>query len=265
MFDYHVHTHYSADCTAPLSIQLDAAAAAGLLEVCLTDHIDFDRVKNGKPFFEPADLGARSREIETLRPLYPSLTIRRGVEIALAVEESCARLSYDYIKDEELDFALGSLHVIEGTDVYRNEFFEGKTQLGAYLAYLETLERSIRTCDLFCAMGHYDFIAKNAPFPERALSLSLAPEVFDGIFTYLIQSGKTLELNTSAWRNDPAWGLDVFKRFRELGGEFVTVGSDAHKPTRVGMRFNEAHELLRAAGIRYIATYEKMKPIMHNF
>ncbi|MBR4018120.1 MAG: histidinol-phosphatase, partial [Clostridia bacterium] len=81
---------------------------------------------------------------------------------------------------------------------------------------------------------------------------------------YLIENGRSIEINTSAWRNDPSWGLSVISRYRELGGEYVTIGSDAHQPERVGGRVSEAMELAKAAGIEYIATFKDMKPIMHK-
>ncbi len=263
MFDYHIHTDYSADCTAPVSVQLSAAASAGLSEICLTDHVDFDDFVDGKPVFTPPDLGKLREELPALQRLYPTLAVKRGAEVALK-DAACSDAAYAHIKDADLDFVLGSLHVLDGASVYYPESFEGRTQEQSYLRYLEGLDRVIRTCPYFCAMGHYDFIAKYAPFPERAVKYSLAPDLFDGILKYLVQNGKTLELNTSAWQEDAAWGLELFKRFKELGGEFVTVGSDAHKPSRVGKRVHEAYELLRAAGIRYVATYEKMKPVLHG-
>jgi histidinol-phosphatase (PHP family) len=48
--------------------------------------------------------------------------------------------------------------------------------------------------------------------------------------------------------------------YRELGGEILTVGSDAHVPENVGQGVPEAYDLIRAAGFRYIAVYEGRKP-----
>ncbi len=263
MFDYHVHTCYSQDADVPVQAQLDAATRAGLKEICFTDHVDFDLIVDGKPFYPLADLNAIREELQALTPLNPSITVKRGAEVSLA-DERCAENAYAYIKSADLDFVIGSLHVINGVDSYTREFYEGKTQTQAYRLYLTALAKAIRTNSYFCVMGHYDFVAKHAPYPDRSIAYSFAPDIFDDIFTYLIQNGKTLELNTSAWLNGPKWGLDVYKRFSELGGEFVTIGSDAHRSERVGARFDEACELLRAAGIRYVATYEKMKPTMHR-
>lgn len=263
MFDYHVHTHYSMDSEASLARQLDAAVKAGLSELCLTDHVDFDEVTAGVPLYPPADLKTLRLELEALKKSYPALTIKRGAEIGLC-DTACADAAYEHIKDLELDYVIGSLHVLEGENVYFPSYFEGKARDERYIAYLEGLNRAIRTNAYFCAMGHYDFIAKNAPFPMRAMRLSLCPGLFDEIFTYLIRNGKTLEVNASAWKDDASWGLDILKRFRALGGEFVTVGSDAHRPAQVGRRLEEARALVREAGIPYVATYEKMKPVLHR-
>ena len=55
MIDYHVHTNYSADASATVTEQLEAAVERGLSEICFTDHVDFD---NGDKSMQPSDLGA---------------------------------------------------------------------------------------------------------------------------------------------------------------------------------------------------------------
>ncbi len=112
------------------------------------------------------------------------------------------------------------------------------------------------------AVGRRFQCAKFAPYGDRSFPLSAAPEQFDQIFDFLVQNGKALEINTASWRDGPAWGLDVLRRYRERGGELVTIGSDAHTPERVGGRVGEAVELVRAAGIRYLATYEQKKAVL---
>ena len=78
MLDYHMHCQYSADSPASLRTQLEAAQAAGLQEICFTDHVDFDG--SGLP---PADIAARDRELQALLPDYPALTVRRGAEVGM--------------------------------------------------------------------------------------------------------------------------------------------------------------------------------------
>ena len=238
LFDYHVHTRYSADSRAPVIEQLRAAKKAGVTHICFTDHVDFDGV--GLP---PADIAARNAEIEALKGQFPDIDISFGMEFGM--------------KD------IGSVHIVNGVDAYYPEYFEGRSREEAYLAYIEKDLECIRVSD-FSVMGHYDFCAKHSPYAERSMSYSLAPQIFDEIFRELISRGKAFEVNTSAWRNDAPWGLDILRRYRELGGEYVTTGSDAHKPERVGNRLSEALDMIRAAGIPYVATFKNMEPIMHR-
>lgn len=258
LMDYHLHSEYSGDCDAPLRAQLEAARAAGVKELCFTDHVDFDGVG-----LIPADLGARDKAIEALRGDFPDITIRRGAEVGLKDEAAAAR-AQAHCRPHGLDFIIASVHMVEGTNVYYPAFFQGRAQAESYARYLEYIARVLPTNPYFNILGHYDFCAKFAPYPNRALALSHAADALDCIFRYLVQEGKAMEINTSPWRDDPAWGLDVLRRYRELGGEFVTTGSDAHRPCQVGKRLAEAQELARAAGIPYVATFQNMKPILHK-
>lgn len=255
--DYHIHSCYSADSQAYIKDQLDAALTAGLTHICFTDHVDFD-----SSALPPADLAARNEEIARLAPMYPSLDISLGMEMGMDGTEA-SRLAHLHAKDVHLDFIIGSIHMVDGMDAYYPEFFENRNREQAYGCYIEKLAQAIKVSD-FSVMGHYDFCTKYSPYTDRPLGYGMFPELFDDIFRTLIQTGRSMEINTSAWKDDPAWGLDVFSRFRELGGEYVTIGSDAHQPVRVGGRVKEAVELAKAAGIRYIATFKDMKPKMHK-
>ena len=80
MIDYHVHTNYSADASATVTEQLEAAAERGLSEICFTDHVDFD---NGDKSMQPSDLGALREQLLPYNGLYKGVRIRRGAEVAL--------------------------------------------------------------------------------------------------------------------------------------------------------------------------------------
>jgi len=257
LMDYHVHTCYSHDSRTPIKAQLDAARSAGITHLCFTDHVDFDGCSDF-----PADLAARNAEIDALRPLYPEIDIACGMEIGMK-DETSARLSLEHAKGCRLDFIIGSLHLVDGVRVYKPPYFEGRSREEAYITYLERIHRYMAFTE-FSVLGHYDFCTKHAPYPERPMTLSIAPELFDDIFRALIQQGRSLEVNTASWRDSPAWGLDVLRRYRQLGGEFVTVGSDAHVPEKLGRRIGDAVELIRAAGIPYLASYKELRPILHK-
>ena len=98
-----------------------------------------------------------------------------------------------------------------GFDVHYPEYYIGKTKQDAYLSYLQTILTGIKTCDYMNILGHYDFIAKYSPYEDRPMTLDVSKELFAEIFSYLAKNGKGIEINTSAWWDDPCWGEDVSK------------------------------------------------------
>lgn len=258
VLDYHTHSLYSFDGECPAPDMLFAAAERGVEELCFTDHVDFDIPDPHVP-----DFAARRRELETLAGEYPGVTIRQGAEVSLK-DAACARSAWEAVQGAGLDFILGSVHTVDGVAVWTDRYYEGLSKEQAYRRYLEAVARALPTLPQLHVLAHYDFVAKYAPYPHRAVTLEDAPEAFEAIFRYLIDTGKALEINTASWQQDTPWGLDVLRRYREMGGEYVTVGSDTHGAERVGARIGEALELARAAGLRYAAAFQKGEARMHR-
>ena len=85
----------------------------------------------------------------------------------------------------------------------------------------------------------------------------------DLVLRTLAQNGKALEINTSGLRGpigEASPTLKYVKRFRELGGEFVTLGSDAHSVEELGEGIPEAMEMASQAGFSYFTFYKKRQP-----
>ncbi len=256
--DYHTHSLYSFDGEAPAAEMVAAAVARGVSELCFTDHLDGDR-----PVHHVPDFAARRVELEGLQRRFPGVTIRQGAEVSLK-DDSCAAQAWGVLQEAEPDFILGSVHTIDGVDVWSDRYYVGLSKEKAYRRYLEAIARALPTFPQLHVLAHYDFVAKYAPYPDRAVTLEAAPDAFEEIFRYLLSHGKAMEINTATWQQDRPWGLDVLRRYRELGGEYVTVGSDTHGAERVGARIDEALDLARAAGIPYVATFRKGKPQLHK-
>ena len=175
LFDYHVHTRYSADSRAPIIEQLRAAKKAGVTHICFTDHVDFDGVG-----LRPADIASRNAEIAALKDQFPDIDISFGMEFGMK-DKAAYEDAYGHVKDCHMDFVIGSVHIVNGLDAYYPEYFQGKSREEAYLAYIERDLECIRVSD-FSVMGHYDFCAKHSPYAERSMSYSMAPQIFDEIF-----------------------------------------------------------------------------------
>lgn len=256
--DYHTHSFYSFDGEATLAQMAAAAHARGLREMCCTDHLDFDT-----PVHHIPDFQARAEEIGRLAQAYPELILRQGVEVSLG-NQSCAQSASAVLAELEPDFILGSVHTVNGVDVWDDPYYEGRSKQEAYRLYLETIAQVLPLFPAMNVLAHYDFVAKYAPYPDRSVTLDAAPEAFDMIFRWLADGGRGLEINTASWQQDAPWGLDILRRYRELGGEYVTLGSDTHGTERIGARISQAQELARQAGIPWFATFSGGKPQFHR-
>ena len=81
----------------------------------------------------------------------------------------------------------------------------------------------------------------------------------------VIAKGKGMEINTSGVdrAGDFLPSAAFLKRYKELGGEIVTLGSDAHAPDRVGQYASEAMAILKDI-FGYVCTFADRKPIFHK-
>lgn len=72
--------------------------------------------------------------------------------------------------------------------------------------------------------------------------------------------GIGFEVNTSTYKITP---LDtvILKRYKELGGEIVTIGSDAHYSQNVGQLFSEYLAVIKSCGFPYVAHFVERKPV----
>ncbi len=261
MYDYHVHSEYSHDSLADPREMIKRAARAGLQEICFTEHVEYDE---NMELTSPLQIDEYAANIRKLKEDSP-VTVKMGLEIGLKDSNSFER-ALNLAKGYDVDFIIGSVHWTDEGDAYFPPFFEGREKEQAYYRYLElALPRCFSSAD-YQVFGHFDYPAKKAPYKDRAMYYNMASGIFDRLFTYLIEHGIGIEVNTSVYRTmeEKMWGLDILKRYVELGGEFVTTGSDAHVPERVGFRIKEAMELARQAGVRYVATYEERKPFFHK-
>lgn len=263
LFDYHVHCNLSADCEEPIAAYLLRAAELGVDEFCFTDHFEYDYPDENIDFSNPP--------LNKRLALYTAAfaadgPFKYGVEAGMCMDGDHNERMQNALQGETaLDFILASTHVVDGIDPYFPAFFERRTRQQCFERYLRDVYGNIRRMAHFSVVGHIDYPTKGCPLEDKLLRYEDAPDVFDAIFRLIICRGQGLELNTSLYeklggaRCDGAW----LKRYRELGGEIITIGSDAHSAKRLCEGFANALEFIRAAGLRYICTFDKLKPIFH--
>lgn len=260
MFDYHMHSKVSFDGQATPEQMVRSAVDAGLREICFTDHIDHERGAAVETMvFDQAVYDAAYDHLEA-----PGLKIRKGMEFGLKPDNQ-AELERD-LKRRSFDFVIGSVHFIDELDVYMEPYWEGKTVAEAYREFMEQTLRCVQAHGNFDVLGHLTFICKARANPTRELlRYEDYREITDEILRQLARKGLGLEINTSGV--DRCGGFlptaDFFRRFKELGGEIVTIGSDAHTADRVGQYTKEACGILKEI-FGYVCTFEGRKPIFHK-
>jgi histidinol-phosphatase (PHP family) len=244
-----------------------ASYARGVRALCFTDHVDLDFHGTGLP--DPDCFNCRAAMLEmfqTARRETPAdLRLALGIELGEGnhdVERFC-----EISSSPELDFVLGSLHNIRGTidfyDLRYTSLSEVETLAERYLDELIELSN----LPYFDVMAHIGYIARyirRDGFRDFAVTMDNYGDKLDIILKNLISHGRGVELNCSGLRRNPPEetlpGADIVRRYRQLGGEIITLGSDAHKTAHAGLHLAEGAELLRGAGFKYVTIYQKRKP-----
>ena len=260
MFDFHMHTRVSFDGHDTGLAMALAARDRGLKEICFTDHLDYDPL--GKMGVLAFDTEVYNREYDSLE--VPGLTIRRGMEFGMTVDNR-AQFQMD-LNRRPFDFVLGSVHFVDDLDVYYPEYWQGKTVVEAERRFLEATLECVKLHDDFDVLAHLTYIGKTTAHPApRCVPFETHRELTEEILKTLVRKGKGLEMNSSGV--DRCGGFlptaDYLRRFRELGGEIVTIGSDAHRCDRVGQYASEACGILKDI-FGYVCTFEDRKPVFHK-
>ena len=172
-----------------------------------------------------------------------------GIEIGM--QESTAAHDDSLGREYPFDFILGSMHCVNGRDLYEAKTYDGKTKVEAVREFLTATLANLRLHDNFDSFAHIDYMCRYMPYAERELIYAEASELFDEVFKLLVAKDKAIEINTRRLDEPQAVEtlLVLYKRFRELGGRYATLGSDAHYTEHVGRRLGIAREIAEAANL----------------
>lgn len=256
--DYHIHTEESFDGSHKAAEMLEAAVSAGLGAVALTDHCDL-----GSPEFYDSfdiDVGRQRRKFDAVAPHFEGrLDVRFGIELGQPNQQPAK--ADQILRENTFDFVLGSLHNLSGEkDFYFLDYH--RLDVSKLLTrYFDELIEMVE-CD-FDVLGHLTY-------PWRYLSEAGLEQTWHDfeeqirlIYQRLIELGRGIEINTSGLRRSMGVtmpDLPLVRLFRELGGEIITVGSDAHEPAHVGAGIRQGIAIAREAGFTSIALYRGRRP-----
>ncbi len=259
MKDNHIHSTISHDGKSTVKDYIAYAKAHGIDELTFTEHWDD---------YEGIITKLSTLDVEKYRKIFlqeqaeTDFPIHFGIEIGL--QPHIADLVKPLAGAYPFDFIIGSSHITKRLDMaYDPKFFEGKTRHEAYMQYYEEMLENVLLYDEFDVYGHLDYVVRYGGYAEKSIAYAEFSEILDEIFRVLIKKDKGIELNTSGLRygigaTHPS--LECIKRFHELGGKIITIGSDAHRAEDLASHFREGIAILEAAGFREIAYFRNRKP-----
>lgn len=260
--DSHTHSIISRDSEAPRADMAKGAIDAGISEICFTDHYDILDIDGSyNPHFDWAPV--RLEQQKAQEAWGDQIKIRCGIEIGnVPTDFQCG----DRVQQEPgLDFVICSVHNLSseagGLDFYDYRYKDPETCYIHLDDYFKTIMSSAQ-------WGHFDTFG-HIPYPLRYMrdrdgqdvNLDRYQAQIREILKVIISKGKAVEVNTKNW--SPLIEQDylsLMTTYHQLGGELVTVGSDAHFPSAVGSNIPRVYEMLRDIGFRYVAAFERHNP-----
>jgi histidinol-phosphatase (PHP family) len=252
--DAHLHSDLSPDSKVPMELYAAQAAERGIREIAITDHLDF---MPSAPAYSYADFPRRERAVRELAERWAGkVTVWFGVE--LTYESRYEAEIRKHLATHSYDYTIGSAHAMsDGPYAHSRiaDFVDGKSLAEAVAPYFAEVAGTIRS-GLFDTLGHMDMCKRWLSPWFGPADFAAIPEAYEPLLAALVESGMALEVNSSGLRQTTGEtypGPWVVRRFHELGGRRVTMGSDSHLPNCFAFGLEEAAEIVAAAGFDRLA------------
>lgn len=259
LVDYHMHSKYSFDGECELRDICDVAIERGLSEIAITDHMD---IYSDKPYEYILDCKNLYKELREVKEEYKGrLKVLVGAEYGQP--QANHNEAIKFIKDYPLDFIIGSIHNLwDDKDAYDYDYkvVDYHIVYDGYVDWLLTLAKEYE----YDVLGHVSYPSRYIYMQTGVrVDLSQYREQYVELFKKVIEDGRGIELNMSGIARglkDTMPDMYLLRLYRELGGEVITVGSDAHVLEHVGIVTKQGYEMLKEAGFKYFTVYEDRKP-----
>lgn len=253
MFDYHVHTTQSADCSTPILDSCAAAIERGVTEIAFTDHIEHEPADMSFGFFDfetyMADLN-HAREVFGDR-----LVILAGAEV-----DFNRRIATDverFLSAHQFDFVIGSVHYGNEGEIIFPEYFDTRSLDDVFIPYFDEVRAAVAT-GLFDTIGHIDLPKRYAPVHAGAYDPMQYKSQLTSIFELMIRMEISFEVNTSGMRQAPRTsmpGPQVVSLYARCGGSLITIGSDSHVPDTIGSGIGQTMRMVELCGIDSVSSF----------
>ncbi|MDR1774546.1 MAG: histidinol-phosphatase HisJ family protein [Clostridioides sp.] len=256
--DYHIHSDFSTDGKSSMEEMILKSIDLNLSEICFCDHVDYG-VFTDDSFM--VDLDKYFEKLNLLKSKYQDkITIKKGIEFGL--QRHLTSYYQNRAKEYDFDFIICSIHAIDGQDLYLDSYFDGKTQIEIYENFYNEFFEVVKNYKDYNVLGHLDLIKRYSHF-EGSSSDDYFYDIIESILKQVISDGKGIEINSSCFRYklpDLTPSMKILKMYKDLGGEIITTGSDAHSTEYLACKFDYIHSVLKELGFKYVAGFNKRQP-----
>ena len=264
VFDSHTHSNFSPDAQSNLDQMCLSAIEKGIDGFCVTDHCDVNH-------FGPGDWSSEEQLRQGLAAINAAkqkygkkLMLHCGLELAQQDDDPVlAQRIIDIFSEYHPDFLIGSMHRGAKADDFSMLDFDKVDFIPLLDAYYKQLLVTAQL-NFLDVLAHITYPLRYAGKHLSKINLKNYDDITDEILKCLIQNGKGIELNCSGLRQaygDTFPSLATVRRYRELGGEIITIGSDSHTNSDIAADFDKGFDILSQAGFRYYCYFKECKPV----
>jgi histidinol-phosphatase (PHP family) len=254
LIDYHVHTNNSIDCKVSMAQMCAQAVQLGLTEIAFTDHFNNHPLDLDLGYYDPERYFA---DLEHCRAEFPTLIIRAGVE--LGEPHRWGSKIIPVLERYPYDLVLGSLHWVGKNSMFDANYFRNRSPQFAFREYFTELIQMINHGG-FDILSHVDVPKRTGFSVYREFNISVYEDIMRKVWQACIDTGITPEINTKGLRSSAAQmhpTTDALSWYAEMGGERLTLGSDAHQAGSLADYFGDARQSALTAGIKRICRFER--------
>ena len=242
MIDSHIHTEFSDDSQMKLEHALEQSKKIGI-GMTFTEHVDLKFSKGIDNIF---DIDKYFNDYEK----YRTSKLLLGIEIGMQV--NCLEENRKIIDKYPFDYVIGSIHVLQGEDLYYPEFYDGKTKKETFEQYFSSMVDCVKQYDFIDSLGHIDYISRYAIYNDKEIHYHEFNEYINEVIKTIVHNGKIMEINTRRLGNKEAYDnlINIYKTYNQMGGKYVTIGSDAHREENIGNYFMEATKICELCSLK---------------
>ena len=262
IYDMHTHSDNSFDGNHSCILLCEGAAENSCKGIAITDHCDID----AKDYDFRAFALNQFVEANLAKAFFKDrLDVLVGIELGQGIYKK--EKSLEILKEFDYDFVLGSIHNLEDKEdfYYLNyEEYDVKSLMRNYFEAVLALSQWNKTDSIAHLTYPLRYLSK---YKSIKFDISDYYDIIDAIFETIIKNDKALELNVSGLfngLNDTLPNKELIKRFHDMGGKYVTVGSDSHYYNKVSLGIKEGYNILLECGFEQFTIFKKREPILMN-